>query len=153
MCLLDSRMALETLRPIVRGNIYRFVVRIMAGATRKLAFTSDLTFASSQLLNVTDHFQSGFGRRIEDISGKYFFQLLSGLKVADLFPRIRDTHLAAEMTLFANAVSGSRREPTRIDNVLGRRSLQVLTYIAVAALAGDCLLRKSRLLILIQCFG
>ena len=113
-------VALAAARAKIGDWILRERMRIVAGAAPELIPALPCTFTQREFLRLADDRESvrvrRAPRRLINVNRVDVFEILTSVKISNLFARIRNAHFAAQVALLANAVAGALRELCSIDD-------------------------------------
>ena len=142
----------KAFRPEELDWFYGLIVWIMAGSAPHLTMTLSGASTSGELLHMADDLEllgAGTVLRDVDVSGKNILQALPRPKIAERFSWIKHSANTQQVTLFADAVAGSRLQLRRIDDRACSRIIEVPFSRAVTTLTCDCFRREWRRAILV----
>src|SRR2546426_898045 len=154
---LDQALAMagQAARPVILLRVVWFVMWIVTGTAPHPVTAFSRAGAQRQLLDVAHYFELAGGgrvrRNLSDVHGKDFFQLLTGAKIAEAPPRIRDSRFTGQVALLTDTAARSRRKLFGINDIAGRGLAQVGFDRAMAPIAPDSLRLKWRFFIAVQC--
>ena len=139
-------VAVQASLPVIRDRVGRPLVRIVAGPAPQGSIRLAVAGTELELFEMANHLEATRGgtHSITRVDGKDFLETHPGLEVAKGLAGIEHPQLAAQVALFANAITFDRRQFGGIDNGVGRWLGEVGGAVAMTAPARNRLQPEIR---------